>query len=365
MINVVHFGLSNKHGGIESDLYRLYSNWNNDDIHFSFIDMTGKGMKPCFYDEFKEKCDFYSITPRRESLLKNYRELNDLFKSGKIDILHFHVNTLSFAVPIYCAVKNGCKVIVNSTSSGVSLPTISSMLHRFNKFVIRRMNVYRVAVSHKAANWMYGSDFHCVINNGVDERRFAFNVEKRRTLRSLHNADNELVICNVGNFIPEKNHTFLIEVFKEIKKKHSNSVLWLVGDGNDREIIEQEVEKSGLSDHVIFWGSVDNVEDILSAADVFVFPSTREGYPNAVLEAQCAGLPCIVSDSVTTEVAVTELVDFLRLDNSAEEWAETILSTATKDTAYREEAYKNIVSAGYSVRDEIKKKEKLYYECLD
>ena len=116
LIKVLHYGISENRGGIETYLYKLWKNIDRTKFHFDFID-TNLG-KPCFYDEFREMGSrFFKITPRKKSLYKNKKDLEKLFKEEKFDILHCHLNTFSYIEPIKIALKYKCKVIIHSRNS--------------------------------------------------------------------------------------------------------------------------------------------------------------------------------------------------------------------------------------------------------
>jgi glycosyltransferase involved in cell wall biosynthesis len=151
---------------------------------------------------------------------------------------------------------------------------------------------------------------HCqVLNNAIDTGKFVFHEAKKQQMRQqLHIAESALVIGHVGRFVDAKNHLFLIDIFQELHKRDSNSVLLLVGDGELRAEIERKIQTVGLTDAVIMTGVQSNTYDYYQAMDVFVMPSHYEGLPVSLVEAQTAGLPCCVSSAVPVESAITELV---------------------------------------------------------
>ncbi len=159
-----------------------------------------------------------------------------------------------------------------------------------------------------------------VIPNAIDTKKYFYDGDKRNRKRFELGLQDYFVVGHIGRFHPQKNHKFLLEIFKCIKEKQEKSKLVLVGDGPLRSQIENQIQKLGIEDSVMLLGSRSDVPEILQAMDVLVFPSLYEGLPGVVLEAQAAGLPCIVSDTVTEEVAITNLVKYLSLKREPYYW---------------------------------------------
>lgn len=362
MIRVLHYGLSTNKGGIETYLRKLWNNIDRNKYHFSFLDMTGEGNTPCFCDELKQSgCDFYKITPRSVSLTKNKKELEQLFQQQHFDVLHFHVNTLSYVTPVLTALRNGCRVIVHSRSAGSSKRLITRTLHHWNKFRLRKTDITRIGVSVPATEWLFGSDMpSAVYNNGIEISKFKFREADRMNIRKELACENYLVIGNVGAFLPAKNHRFLIDVFAQVCTRRNDAVLWLVGRGPGKPEIEQYVHRKGLSDKVQFLGSREDMPQVYAGMDVFFLPSLFEGFPNAMLEAQCAGLPCLQSDCITEEVLIADNATNFSLTESADAWADVLLMVTQRKYADRQLGALCLENAGFSVRQEILRIEKLY-----
>ena len=150
------------------------------------------------------------------------------------------------------------------------------------------------------------------------------------------------MVGHIGRFMTQKNHAFLLDIFNQIYTQNNNAVLLLVGTGELQAQIKEKIKALGLEKNVIFTGVRSDVPQLLSAMDVFVFPSFYEGMPNTVIEAQATGLPCVIADTITSEADITGLVKYLSLSDSADKWAETAFELAKserKDT--KEEFIKN------------------------
>ena len=148
---------------------------------------------------------------------------------------------------------------------------------------------------------------------------------KYEVLRRQEKLEGKRVYIHVGRFSPEKNHKFLIEVFREIYRRERNSILILVGDGQTKDYIKNLVCSCGLSEAVRFTGNISDVYNKMIMADVFLLPSFYEGFPTVVVEARAAGLVSYLSDAVTPEAEVTDLVRRLPLETGVEGWAARIL----------------------------------------
>ena len=187
------------------------------------------------------------------------------------------------------------------------------------------------------------------MKNAIDTNKFIYNKDIRRQKRKELNIENKFVVGHVGRFHPQKNHDFIIDIFKELNEKRKNSVLLLVGDGELRQSIENKVKELNLLDKVIFTGVRDDIPELLQSMDVFVFPSLYEGLPVTLIEAQATGLPCIVSDTITHEAIISSNIQSVSLQKSAEEWADKIL--LIDNGSNRENAAIEIINSGFDVNE--------------
>ena len=179
--------------------------------------------------------------------------------------------------------------------------------------------------------------------------------------RHLGLAD-ELVIGHVGRFNPQKNHSFLIDIFAALLKKEPNAVLLLVGGGEDMTKIQAKAQIMGIAEHVRFLGVRSDVADLMQAMDVFLFPSLYEGLGIALIEAQTAGLPCVVSDTIPHEAYLTDLVDSESLSAPAEKWAEKILA---KRAIPRTDRRAEIAAHGFDITTEAVKLQEFYLKAYE
>lgn len=363
MIKVLHYGLSSHLGGIETYLYKLNSNINKQEYRFDFVVVGDE--EPCWYKEFiASGSSFYKVVPASKSPLKNKRELYNLLSEKKFDIVHCHLNSLSNINIINAALKNNIPVIVHSRNAGIVKSPIYSLLHNINYYLLPRKRIKMLSVSRKAGEWMFGerNNFE-VINNGIDISKFKYNQNDRESFRQeLNIAADEVVIVHLGAMRIQKNHMFLLNIFSEVLKVNKKAKLILVGDGELKNDIEKKIDEIDARDSVILLGCRNDIPRILSAADKFLFPSLYEGFPNAVLEAQTSGLPCLVSDVITNEVIINDNCKALSLTESAVKWAKEIMTLP--EYSDRNIAVENIEEKGFSVRNEIKRIEEVYHQVI-
>lgn len=303
-MKIVHYGMSENYGGIESYLYKISRKVDTEKFTFSFIDMTPSGI--AYENELQELgIQIHKITPRLESIKENKTELINLFSKEEFDVLHCHVNTLSYITPILIALKHGCKVIVHSRSSNVPSSWVTKLLHYINFYRVPFHKTSNVAVSTEAGEWLFKKEFQ-VINNGIEIEKYRFDSSLRFAKRKELGVGKEVLIGHLGAFTYAKNHSYILEVFIKYHYKNPQSKLLLVGDGPLKKEIISKIKNMGIEDDVIVISGINEVRDYLCAMDLMIFPSFYEGYPNAVLEAQTNGLPVIMSSNITSEVCLSE-----------------------------------------------------------
>ena len=184
----------------------------------------------------------------------------------------------------------------------------------------------------------------------MDTTVFEYNQESRNKLRTELGIEDNFVVGHIGRFSQQKNHEFLIEIFREIKKLRRNATLLLIGKGELTDKIQKQVDEAELGDSVKFLGVRKDVPALLSAMDIFVFPSFFEGMPNTVIEAQTSGLPCLVADTITKEAEVTTLVRFKGLHDTADSWAEAAVKQG-EENCCRENIAKEMILKGYEIKE--------------
>ena len=163
-----------------------------------------------------------------------------------------------------------------------------------------------------------------LIPNGIDTAAYGYSADHRQAIRSLYGLEDRFVIGHVGHYVEVKNQRFLIDLMPQLLQLRPNGVLLLFGEGQDRPKLARQIEALGLQDRVRLMGNVRNIGQVLSAFDVFAFPSLFEGTPLALLEAQANGLPCLISDAIPDDACLTEEVR--KLPPDPELWCRALAS---------------------------------------
>jgi len=210
------------------------------------------------------------------------------------------------------------------------------------------------ACSKEAGEWLFGnkitnSDKFKIVHNAVDLQKYKFDAETRNKIRSDLKIDsNTVVMGHVGRFVNLKNHDFLIDIFYEFNQMCKNSKLLLLGTGIKENEIKEKVKKLELEENVIFVGFKNNVNDYMCAMDLFVLPSKAEGLGLVLIEAQASGLKCFASqDVVPEEVNVSNTIEFISLNSSSKEWADSLIKINNERLNNQE----IIKQQGYDIRD--------------
>ena len=216
-----------------------------------------------------------------------------------------------------------------------------------------------MACSENSGKSMFGKrKLFEVVRNAIDLPKYSYNKELASIKRKELGISDHFVLGHIGNFSRVKNYPFILKVFQAVHSRRKDAVLLLIGKDSNDPTVRKNVAKMGLAGSVIFTGVRSDVNELLQAVDVFLFPSIQEGLPVSLIEAQAAGLPCIVSDTITEEVRVTDLVEFLSLDDPIEYWSRAILKYA--NGYERKNTSENIRKAGYDVRDTAERLEDFY-----
>lgn len=351
VINTVGF----QYNGIYSVISNYLINMNREGIRFVFP--LYKETMPSLKAELESLGEIAIISNRKRSITNYLRELVHLLKKS-FDVVHIHGNSGTMLIEVVlaklCGVKN---IIIHAHSTRTNHPVIN--------FLLKVPMVYLadecLACSKAAGDWLYGKHSYTVLNNAIELSRFRFNAESRKKYREEFGVREEFLVGHIGHFSEQKNHFFLIDVFYEFHKLKPNAKLLLISDGPRFEQVKAKVAELGLQDSVIFAGRRSDVAGIYSAMDLFLLPSLWEGLGMVLVEAQAAGLPCVVSDRVPYEAKMTDKIDFLCLEDGPRIWAEHILCAAMRDRAEDSVLAESMIREhGYDIKKEADKLRKLY-----
>lgn len=274
-------------------------------------------------------------------------------------IVHAH-HTLPAFIYLPIARALGRVTIAHSHTAGGDR-SLDGCVRVVLRWPLRFVAQVHLACSRLAGSWMFGRRVVArVVNNGIELERFSFDPISRNRVRQEFGLTSALVVGHVGSFSHPKNHSRLLRIFAEVVVGDPAARLLLVGDGGLRPQIEADITSLGLEDHVVLAGVREDVPALLSAMDVLLFPSRYEGLPVTVVEAQASGLPCVVSDAVTDEIALTDLVRFLSLNELDEVWSKTVLDAS--QAGERKSKIKELRDAGYDSAQVAQQLQDLYLE---
>lgn len=354
IINTVKFHTN----GMSNVIIDFYQNMNREDISFDFA--INEKIEKKYSNVIRENGDrYYILHKRNKNPLVYIRQLTALIEKRHYDIIHIHGNSALMSIELRAIQKSktNAKVIVHVHNTNCTHPMLNKVLYGY----FSKHYDYAVACSDAAGKWLFPNSPYKVLNNGIDEQRFRYQPELRNSLRKEKHLEDKFVITHVGRFNEQKNHAFLIKIFESIHRIEPNSVLRLIGTGALEQKIRQIVQNSEVAGYITFVGVTDKVELEYQMADVFILPSLYESFGLVNVEAQCAGLPCVISDTVPKEIQITKQVKFLSLQASPEKWAEAVLSF---QKAPRQSNDDKVVSHHYSIHHEAKELSNFYRKIL-
>ena len=363
-IRVLHVITGMGSGGAESLIMNIFRNIDRDKIMFDFLLRSNENI-------YKEEIEnlggkIYTTSTYPKHILKNYKETKTFFNTHKeYDIVHVHGNAFIYITPLILATKNNLKCrIMHSHNTNTRKPYYR-IIHEFNKLFIDKLCTNYLACSNEAGKWMFNSRKFKIIKNGVEVDKFIFNTEYRKKIRKEFKiSEKTTVIGHIGRFTDCKNHNYIVDIFKEYLNINEDSKLILVGEGPLLEEIKMKVDRIGIKNKVIFTGVRKDVNEILSAIDCFLFPSKFEGLALAMVEAQSAGVPCIISNTITKEIDLTDLIERKSIDISPKEWAISLNNKLEKCTE-RRNMLKQITLSGYNVNISAENIEEFYLSQIN
>ena len=349
-------------GGVESVVMNYYRHIDRTKIQFDFICDEDSTNIP--YEEIEKLGGRVILIPPYQKLFKYHNKLKKILKDGNYKIVHSHINTLTI-FSLFAAKCAGVPVrIAHSHSTTNKKEKKKNLLKQALRPFSKVFATDYMCCSELAGRWLFGNKEYdkgniYLLNNAIDLDKFKYDEKIRSEKRKkLNISDDTLVIGHVGRFVEQKNHRFLIDIFNEIHKQNSNSILLLAGQGPLMEEIKSKVESLGLEKFVIFLGQRNDIDELYQAFDVFCLPSLYEGLPVVGVEAQATGLLCIFSDDMTKETKVLDTTEFLSLKQSAEEWANDIVK---KQSKHKRKDVKNIIADNnFDIIFESKKLENKY-----
>ena len=352
MKKVLFIGMTTNYGGVETYILNLFLNIDKTKYECYFPKFNGK---VAYYDVLKkEGAQFVELAFSRRNYIKYRKCWMDLLSKYKFDAIYFNTCDIVSIDKLKFAKKKNVPIrIVHAHNSGIQQKV--NIFHKISEKISRRnLGKYATcyfACSQSAGDWMFDKHSYQVIHNGIDLLKYKFDVGKRNNVRSRYEINEGKLVGCVGRLSPQKNPLFAEKIAEVVTKLDSDAMFVFVGDGELANQVKDIVKEKNLEDKSIFAGVVDNVNEWMSALDCLVMPSLFEGLPFVLVEAQAAGLPCVVSSTVSKEANITGLLQFIDLDSSEKVWGETILKACRND---RKDYLNQLVAAGYSIENTAK-----------
>lgn len=321
-------------------------------------------LEPEIYKRLKKMgCHVVQFSSRKTDTIKYMYQLIKFIHKNKIDVVHAHGNSGTLAIEMICSWLGGSKKrIAHSHNTKCNQVKADKLLRPvFNLFYTDG-----VACGEAAGKWLFGNRPFLILKNGRDLEKFSYNPIIRDKMRKKYQLDNEIIIGHVGSFLEQKNHKFLIKVFREILNINDNAKLFLIGSGPLEKEIKDETKD--IKNNVEFIGNTNCVEKYLQIMDGMLLPSLFEGLPLVSIEWQIAGLPCLMSDSITRECRITEQVEYMSLQEEPQLWANKILEMIKENTNRVQICNVNkekIKKAGFDIKDNAKVLKQLYLGTIN
>lgn len=357
-IRILHVVTYMGRGGLESMLMNYYRNIDRTKVQFDFL--VHRDFEADYDKEILSLGGQIFHVSRLVPWSRSYRaELKKFFhEHPEYKIIHVHQDCLS-SVALQCAEECGIPVRIAHSHNSNQDKNLKYPIKLFYKRKIPNYTTHYFACGQEAGEWMFPHQKFDILNNAIDAQKYRYSSETAQRIRQELGIEGKFVVGHVGRFRKQKNHEFLIRIFDALLKKQPNAVLLLVGDGDEEDAVKAQVQSLGIQDKVLFLGARSDVPQLMQAMDAFAFPSLYEGLPLTMIEAQAAGLPCIISDCIPGECIVTDMVTQLSLDTNPEAWADTIIKHHGEA---RVDRYPEICHAGFDIKDNSQKLQNFYLE---
>lgn len=354
-------------GGVNSYVLKNWEFIDKSRFQFDFATLSKQPLD--FEDRLKEQgCKVHYISCYAEDNEQKFiDELNAILDEG-YDAIHIHTSLWRGFLIEHIAMERKIPiVIVHAHSTGVHINNKEerervTLAHNKNRAEFsERLATHFCACSKAAADWIFGEQIQrdkiILLNNAIDLDEFSYKPDIRDEYRKKLNLENAFVIGWVGRMCYPKNPEMIIDIFNGVCKDVPNAKLLLAGDGELREAVENKINNYGIAYKVLILGNRSDVPALLQAMDVFILPSRFEGLSFTLIESQTAGLKCLTSEYVPKEAKITSNLEFLPYNTKI--WVDKIVEIANNPYP-RNDMSKDVVKAGYSIREQVKILEKIY-----
>ena len=354
-LHVLVVGMTSTVGGVENFLMAYCGRMDKTRIRFDFLSRYEDAAYP---EKRREIGKTYVIPRRSEDPVKYYRAIRAFFEAhaGEYDVIWDNECMFNDMTPLKLAAEYGIPVRIAHSHNPQNMdPSLAGkgrgLLHRAQRRGLARYANVLWACSEESARWACPAmDLpFTIVPHAIDAAEYRFNAATRAEVREHYGLTDCLVVGHVGRLHYQKNQTFLLEAFARLHQREERARLVLIGDGPNLLALEARAVDLGVENEVLFLGMRDDVPRLLQALDLFVMPSRFEGLGMAAVEAQAAGLPCLLSDAFPKAADITGGVTFLPAEDQ-DVWAETMLDLLEQHAEHpRPDTHADILRAGHEL----------------
>ena len=365
-------------GGAETMMMNYLRHFDRSEVTYDFL--VNRPYRAAYEDEIEALGGrVYRMCPMYPQYFGRYkREFRDFLTAHpEYQVIHSNLEERSY-FGLKVAKRMGVPVRIAHAHNRPVGFDLKSVFREYFRLRLPKYCNYMFACGQEAGDWLFGVKNRSRViqqRNAIDTARYRYDPAVAAAVRAEFGvtSPDTLVLGHVGRFFPQKNHLFLVDIFKAVHSQHPDSVLWLVGGGELDDALKNQVRAKvhelGLDDAVRFLGVRSDVERIMQGMDAFVLPSLFEGLPVTMIEAQAAGLPCTISDRVPRQCDVTGTTRIVALDAAPAEWARRILEqverhAADKTDGTRAAGPERVKAAGFDIVENAAWLQRFYQQAL-
>lgn len=345
--HILVYGMTDNPGGIETYILNLFKFLNKDEIIFDFVTDSSAIVYNDFFKKYGSRVHF--IHPKSKNLWYHLTDWkNILYNYPEYKVVYFNILDAGAVFSMLVPWLLRRRIVVHSHNGD----TNKKYLHYLCRPLLCFMASDYISCSKLASSYMFLSTKAkqaLIIPNAIDIDKFKYNPLQREYLRSKLGFGKKFIVCHIGRITKQKNPFGVIDIFDALYHKYSNTILLYVGTGDMENEIKQYALTKESCDNIQFYGVRRDIPDILQISDVFLFPSFYEGLGIAAIEAQAAGVPCVLSDTIPKEVKVMPNVIFKSLQyDSVDNWAQALLDAKRFERSTNQQA---LIERGYDFRN--------------
>lgn len=353
VINTVEF----KKGGMSTVIMNYFENIDKSRIHMDFV--VNRRIEEEYKNELEANGSKVYLLERNAEPVKYFFRLLAIISKKKYDIVHVHGNSCTMAIELIAAMFCGCKRrIAHSHNSTCDHKTI----HRLLKHLFEISCTDCLACSIEAGEWLFRGKEYTIVENALNLELYRFDIERRKDIRKrIQVEETDILLGHVGHFNEQKNHRFIVDIFNKLHTDGLPYKLILVGEGDEKEETERYVRQKNLENLVFFYGITRDIAGVMSAMDIFLFPSKWEGLGIVMLEAQLTGLPCIASKAVPEATRISDNCEYLELSAPLEIWCDAVRKMHNRKVNRLEVEISREGKKRFDIKEQVGKLENIYF----